>query len=139
MRVAQSRINLGIVAARRGDLDQAVFYGHSAFAYERRSVIALTSSAANLDAILQQHYQGEHLARDFHERHLHIRQALEARKSPRSETEFSYGPRICTAESSRSGDQGGACGTAGPASAPGSAFPEPPGARRAACLQDTQM
>jgi len=80
MRVAQSRINLGIVAARRGDLDQAVAYGHSAFAYERRSLTALTSSAADLDAILQQHYQGEHLARDFHERHLHIRRALEARK-----------------------------------------------------------
>lgn len=80
MRVAQSRINLGIVAARRGDLDQAVAYGHSAFAYERRSLTALTSSAADPDAILQQHYQGEHLARDFHERHLHIRRALEARK-----------------------------------------------------------
>jgi hypothetical protein len=80
MRIAQSRINLGIVAARRGDLDQAVSYGHSAFAYERRSLTALASSSADLDAILQQHYRGEHLAGDFHERHLHIRRALETRK-----------------------------------------------------------
>jgi hypothetical protein len=45
MRVAQSRINLGIVAARRGDLDQAVSYGHSAFDYQRQSLTALASSS----------------------------------------------------------------------------------------------
>ena len=87
MRVAQSRINLGIVAAHRGDLDQAVAYGHSAFAYERRSLTALASSSADLDGILQRRYRGEHLAHDFHERHLHIRRALEAGNSRPPETE----------------------------------------------------
>jgi transcriptional regulator with XRE-family HTH domain len=81
MRVAQSRINLGIVAARRGDLGQAVSYGHSAFAYERQSLTALASSSADLDAILQRRYRGEHLARDFHEHHLQIRRALESGKT----------------------------------------------------------
>lgn len=80
MRVAQSRINLGIVAARRGNLDEAVSYGNSAFAYERRSLTALTSSSADLDAILQQYYRDEQLARDFHELHLHIRRAFETHK-----------------------------------------------------------
>jgi hypothetical protein len=81
MRVAQSRINLGIVAARRGDLGQAVSYGHSAFAYERQSLTALASSSADLDAILQRRYRGEHLARDFHEHHLQIRRVLESGKT----------------------------------------------------------
>ena len=79
MRVAQSRINLGIAAARRGELDQAVSYGQSAFVYERQSLAALASSSTELDNLLLQRYRGEHLARDFHERHLHIRRALETR------------------------------------------------------------
>jgi tetratricopeptide (TPR) repeat protein len=54
MRTAQARMNLGIVAARRGELDQAVTYGQSAFEYERQSLTALASSSADLDNILQQ-------------------------------------------------------------------------------------
>jgi Tfp pilus assembly protein PilF len=71
-------MNLGIVAARRGQLDQAVAYGESAFEYERQSLTALVSSSADLDNILQQRYRGEHLARDFHDRHLHIRRLIES-------------------------------------------------------------
>ena len=78
MRTAQARINLGIVAARRGQLDQAVAYGESAFEYERQSLTALVSSSADLDNILQQRYRGEQLARDFHDRHLHIRRLIES-------------------------------------------------------------
>jgi tetratricopeptide (TPR) repeat protein len=78
MRTAQARINLGIVAARRGQLDQAVAYGESAFKYERQSLTALVSSSADLDNILQQRYRGEQLARDFHDRHLHIRRLIES-------------------------------------------------------------
>jgi hypothetical protein len=37
---------------------------------------ALASSSADLDASLEQHHPGEHLARDFHDRHLDIRRAL---------------------------------------------------------------
>ena len=78
MRTAQARMNLAIVAARRGQLDQAVAYGRSAFEYERQSLTALASSSADLDNILQQRYRGEHLTRDFHERHLHIRRLIES-------------------------------------------------------------
>jgi tetratricopeptide (TPR) repeat protein len=78
MRTAQARMNLGIVAARCGQLDQAVAYGESAFEYERQSLTALVSSSADLDNILQQRYRGEHLARDFHDRHLHIRRLIES-------------------------------------------------------------
>jgi hypothetical protein len=37
---------------------------------------APASSFADLDASLERHHRGEHLARDFHDRHLHIRRAL---------------------------------------------------------------
>ena len=51
-----------------------------ALVYGRYEQLIEFGEAADLDAILQQHYQGEHLARDFHERHPHIRRALEPRK-----------------------------------------------------------
>jgi tetratricopeptide (TPR) repeat protein len=78
MRTAQARMDLAIVAARRGMLDQAVAYGESAFEYERQSLTELVSSSADLDNILQQRYRGEQLARDFHDRHLHIRRLIES-------------------------------------------------------------
>jgi tetratricopeptide (TPR) repeat protein len=76
MRTAQARIDLGIVAARRGDLDQAVAYGESAFEFERKSMSDLVSRSADLDRLLSDRYRGEQLAREFHERHLHARQLL---------------------------------------------------------------
>ena len=80
MRTAQARITLGIVAARQGELDQAVAYGESAFEFERQSLADLVSLSADLDGVLQQRYRGEQLARDFHERHLHVRRVLDARE-----------------------------------------------------------
>jgi transcriptional regulator with XRE-family HTH domain len=84
MRTAQARMNLAIVAARRGQLDLAVAYGESAFEYERQSLADLASISADLDIILQQRYRGEQLAREFHERHLHIRRVLDARQAGRA-------------------------------------------------------
>jgi tetratricopeptide (TPR) repeat protein len=77
MRTAQARIDLGIVAARRGDLDQAVHYGESAFEYERKSLTDLISRSADLDRILQQRYKNEPPARDYHDRHLHAKRVLD--------------------------------------------------------------
>jgi transcriptional regulator with XRE-family HTH domain len=76
MRTAQTRIDLGIVAARRGDLDQAVAYGESAFEFERQSMSDLVSRSADLDRILRERYRGEQLTREFHERYIHARQLL---------------------------------------------------------------
>lgn len=80
MRTSQAQMNLGIVAARRGELDQAVAYGESAFQYERQSLGDLVNGSADLDRILQKQYRGEQLARDFHERHLHIRRTLDSQE-----------------------------------------------------------
>lgn len=76
MRTAQARIDLGIVAARRGELDQAVAYGKSAFEFERKSMSDLVSRSADLDRLLQERYRGERLAQDFHERHRHAMRLL---------------------------------------------------------------
>jgi len=84
MRTAQARMSLGIVAARRGELDQAVAYGESAFEYERQSITELVSSSADLDRMLQRRYRGEQLAREFHEHHLHMRRVLEGRETGRA-------------------------------------------------------
>jgi hypothetical protein len=81
MRTARAQITLGIVAARRGELDQAVAYGHSAFRHERQSLTDLVSSSAELDRVLQRLYRGEQLARDFHERHLTGNRVLISREA----------------------------------------------------------
>jgi tetratricopeptide (TPR) repeat protein len=78
MRTAQARITLGIVAARRGDLDQAVSFGESAFEFERQSLVDLVSLSADLDRAIQQSYRDEQLAREFHERHLDARRQLDS-------------------------------------------------------------
>ena len=70
MRVAQARIDLGLVAARRGDLDEAVACGDSAFEFDRKSLGDLVSRTGELDRLIQERYRGEQLAREFHERHL---------------------------------------------------------------------
>jgi transcriptional regulator with XRE-family HTH domain len=82
MRTAQARIDLAIIAARRGDLDQAVNYGDSAFEYDRKALTDLLSASTDLDRILQRRYKGEPLARDFHERLIHAKDTLN-RHSPR--------------------------------------------------------
>jgi ATP/maltotriose-dependent transcriptional regulator MalT len=84
MRTTQARITLGVVAARRGDLDEAVAYGESAFEFERQSLGDLANLSADLDTVLQHRYRGEQLARDFHERHLTIRRQLSERELNRT-------------------------------------------------------
>jgi tetratricopeptide (TPR) repeat protein len=76
MRTAQTRIDLAIVAARRGDLDQAVAYGEGAFEFERKSLSDLISRAADLDRLLMQRYRSEQITREFHDRYTHARQLL---------------------------------------------------------------
>jgi conjugal transfer/entry exclusion protein len=55
-------------------------YSESAFEFERQSLADLVSLSADLDGALQRRYRGEQLARDFHERHLHVRRVLDARE-----------------------------------------------------------
>lgn len=76
MRVADAHIDLGIVHARRGDLDTAVEQGMAAFDIERKSLTDLVNRAADLDRVLRQRYRREALAEEFHERYITARRAL---------------------------------------------------------------
>ncbi|MFD8531370.1 hypothetical protein ACFV0L_28510 [Streptosporangium canum] len=76
MRVADAHIDLGIVHARRGDLDAAVGRGMAAFDIERRSLTDLVNRAADLDRVLRQRYHHESLVKEFHERYTTSRRAL---------------------------------------------------------------
>ncbi|MBB6345533.1 hypothetical protein ACWGH8_08765 [Nonomuraea muscovyensis] len=80
MRVAEAHIDLGIVHARRGDLDTAVENGMAAFDIDRRSLTDLVNRAADLDRVLRQRYRREALAEEFHERFVTARRALTSRR-----------------------------------------------------------
>ena len=76
MRTAISHIDLGIIRARHGDLDQAVDHGLTALGYERKTEASLLSHAADLDQLLGDRYPDERFADDFHQRYGEARTAL---------------------------------------------------------------
>ncbi|MFC7381860.1 hypothetical protein [Sphaerisporangium rhizosphaerae] len=80
MRVADAHIDLGIVHARRGNLDAAVDQGLAAFDIERKSLTDLVNRASDLDRVLRQTYGREALAQEFHERFITARKALHTRR-----------------------------------------------------------
>jgi hypothetical protein len=76
MRTAMSHIDLGLIRARHGDLDEAVHYGLTAFSYERNTEASLLSHAADLDELLSDRYPDEHLTDEFHQRYQEARTVL---------------------------------------------------------------
>jgi len=80
MRVADAHIDLGIVHARRGNLDAAVEQGMAAFDIERKSLTDLVNRAGDLDRVIRQRYRREALAEEFHERYVSARRALTTRR-----------------------------------------------------------
>jgi len=67
MRKAEASLTLGIVAARRGDLADAIKLGHEALAIDRRSQPSLLMVGSELDQLLQDRYPDEADTRDFHD------------------------------------------------------------------------
>jgi hypothetical protein len=59
MRIAEARVTQGVVAARHGDLEQAVFYGRKALTGERRSLPSLLMVSGELTRILNDRYERE--------------------------------------------------------------------------------
>jgi transcriptional regulator with XRE-family HTH domain len=76
MRTAMSHIDLGLIRARHGNLDEAVHHGLTAFSYDRKTEASLLSHAADLDQLFSDRYPGERLADDFHQRYHDGRVAL---------------------------------------------------------------
>ncbi|WP_405806254.1 XRE family transcriptional regulator [Streptomyces sp. NBC_00210] len=65
MRMAEARITLGVVAARQGDLDQAVNYGAWALKGDRQSLPSLLMVSRELAAIVNRDYASEASGRDY--------------------------------------------------------------------------
>lgn len=59
MRLAEAWVTLGVVAARQGDLEEAVSYGDRALSGERRSLPSLLMASRDLAKALNDHYSGE--------------------------------------------------------------------------------
>lgn len=57
--MSEARVSLGMVAARRGDLDGSLHHGRAGFAFERRSMPSLLASARDLQRELRVHFPGE--------------------------------------------------------------------------------
>jgi hypothetical protein len=71
-----SHIDLGLIRARHGDLDEAVHHGLTAFSYDRKTEASLLSHAADLDQALNDRYPDERLTDDFRQRYLDARASL---------------------------------------------------------------
>ena len=59
MRIAEAQITLGVVAAREGDLDEAVAHGRRALAGGRKSLPSLAMVSRDLGRVLADRYAGE--------------------------------------------------------------------------------
>ncbi|MGK4582551.1 tetratricopeptide repeat protein [Kitasatospora sp. HPMI-4] len=67
MRMAEARLTLGVAAARRGELEEAVAVATRALATERKSLPSLLMIAGELDQELRTKYPKELLTGQFHD------------------------------------------------------------------------
>ena len=67
MRNTEARLTLGVVAARQGDLEQALTHGREALATPRRSGPVLAMVGSELDDLLQDRFPGEPEVVQFHD------------------------------------------------------------------------
>lgn len=67
MRKAEAEMTLGVIEARRGNLDEAVRYGYEALTINRRSRPSLRLVGSELDQILHQQFPQDPTVRDFHQ------------------------------------------------------------------------
>jgi hypothetical protein len=59
MRLAEARITLGVVAARQGDLEQAIHHSTRALSASRKSLPSLLMASRDLTRVLNDQYPGE--------------------------------------------------------------------------------
>jgi hypothetical protein len=65
---AHLSLDLGLIRARHGDLDESVHHGLTAFSFDRKTEASLLSHATDLDQLLSDRYADERLADEFHQR-----------------------------------------------------------------------
>jgi hypothetical protein len=67
MRMAEARLTLGVIAARKGELEHATALGREALSGPRKSLPSLLMVAGELDGELSQRYPDEQATADFRE------------------------------------------------------------------------
>ena len=65
MRVAEARVTLGVIAARQGDIEQAIHYGERALGAQRKSLPSLAMVSRDLTRVLKRSYHGEPTVKSF--------------------------------------------------------------------------
>jgi hypothetical protein len=65
MRTAEARITLGVVAARQGDIEQAVHQGEQALTGQRKSLPSLVMVSRDLIRVLKQRYPAEAATKSY--------------------------------------------------------------------------
>jgi hypothetical protein len=65
MRNAEARITLGVIAARQGDMEQAVAYGRRAIAGERISIPSLLMVSGELATVVKDRFAADAEAADY--------------------------------------------------------------------------
>lgn len=65
MRIAEANITLGVVAAREGDLNEAITFGRRALAGDRKSLPSLAMVSQDLEVVLRNQYETESEAREY--------------------------------------------------------------------------
>lgn len=75
MRISEARVTLGVVAAREGDIEEAVTHGRHALSGERKSLPSLTMVSQDLAGILTQRYRNNPEASAYLEQLRALRQS----------------------------------------------------------------
>jgi len=65
MRLAEARITLGVIAARQGDLDEAISQGERALGSKRKSLPSLLMASRDLTHLLTERYATEPGTQDY--------------------------------------------------------------------------
>ena len=77
MRLAEARVTLGVVAARQGDIEQAVHYGEQALSPSRKSLPSLAMVSRDLTRVLKERYPADRATKSFLDQLREIGQATD--------------------------------------------------------------
>jgi len=73
MRLAEARVTLGVIAARQGDLEQAVHHGIRALSAQRKSLPSLLMVSRDLTKVLNNQYPNEPETAAYLDRFIRLR------------------------------------------------------------------
>jgi hypothetical protein len=83
MRLAEARVTLGVVAARQGDVEQAIHHGGQALSGQRKSVPSLAMVSRDLTRVLRQRYPAEPATKSFLDQLQVVSHATDLARRPR--------------------------------------------------------